>query len=178
MGKSIFTINDLRIIWSEQNPDALKSSVKYFVDNGKLQRLRKGVYALPGDYNQFEAANKFISPSYISLETALQKHGILFQYTSAITSIAGYSRTIHIKNQTYIYHRVQPNILAHPLGIRIENHITTASPERAICDLIYIRGPSHFDNLRAIDPTMMRALSKIYGKKSVEAAITSLVKKL
>ena len=78
-GKTIFTANDLRILWQKENPDALKSGIKYLVDTNRLIRLRKGVYTLTKDYDRLELAQKLISPSYISLDTALQKYGIIFQ---------------------------------------------------------------------------------------------------
>lgn len=178
LGNSIFSINDLRIIWAEQNPDALKSSVKYYVDAGKLQRLRRGIFALSKDFNTFELANKLITPSYISLETALQKHGVTFQFSSVVTSLASYSRRIDIGAQTYAYHSIQLDILLNPLGILHEDHHTIASSERAVCDYIYLHGPSHFDNLRTLDHALMRVIAKIYANKSVENSIIRLMKNL
>lgn len=177
-GKTVFTIHDLRIIWDVQNPDALKASVKYFVDKGVLQRLKKGVYALPGKYDKFELASKLISPSYISLETVLQKNGIIFQFSSAITSVAAYGRTITIHGQEYGYHSMKKNVFVNPLGILSEKYYMIASPERAICDFIYFYGLSHFDNLRKADKGMLGKISKIYGKKSVEKNIKKLIKTL
>ena len=177
-GKTVFTINELRIIWASQNPNALKASVKYFVDNGKLQRLRKGIYALAEDYDNFELASKIVSPSYISLETALLKHGIIFQFTSAITSLAGYNRSIIINKHKFNYHKMKEEILLNPQGILHEKNYTIASPERAVCDYIYIYGSSYFDNLRSINPDLMRVTVKIYGKKSIEKNIKDLIKNL
>jgi len=176
--KTIFSINDLRIIWEEQSPDALKSSAKYFVDTGKLHRLRRGIFALNKAYNTFELANKLITPSYISLETALQKHGIIFQFSSDINSMAEYSRTIDINKQIYKYHAVKSDILINPLGIVNEMNATMASPERAICDFVYLYGPSYFDNLRGLDKKLILKISKIYGKKSVEKIIIKLIEDL
>lgn len=177
-GKTVFTIKDLRIIWAEQNPDALKASVKYFVDAKKLQRLKKGIYSLPSGYEIFELSQKLISPSYISLETALQKHGIIFQYFSAITSIASYSRTFIINGQKFHYHSMKKEIFLNPSGIVKEKNYLIASPERAICDFIYLHGPSHFDNLNNIDIEALENVSGIYGKKSMANNIKKLVKKL
>lgn len=176
--KTVFTISDLRIIWAEQNPDALKASVKYFVDTGKLQRLKKGIYALPSGYKIFELAQKLVSPSYISLETALQKHGVIFQYSSAITSMAPYSRPFTIKKQKFQYHAIKKEILLNPSGVIKEKNYLMASAERAICDFVYLYGLSHFDNLRGLSDEVLRDISRIYGKKSVEKNVETLIKEL
>lgn len=176
--KTVFTINDLRIIWEEQNPGALKASVKYFVDAGKLQRLKKGVYALPIDYDIFELAQKLISPSYISLETALQKHGVIFQYSSIVTSLAPYSRTFVINGQKFRYHAIKDEVLVHPLGILKEKNYLLASPERAVCDFVYLYGLSHFDNVRRLNAELIGKISKIYGKKSIEKSIKIITETL
>jgi predicted transcriptional regulator of viral defense system len=176
--KTVFTTNDLRILWVEQNPDALKSSVKYFVDTGKLQRLKKGFYALPSGYEIFELAQKLIAPSYISLETALQKHGIIFQYSSSITSLAPYNRIFTIQKQRFQYHAMKKEFLLNPVGILEEKNYLFASPERAICDFVYLYGLSHFDNVKNVDTEMLKEIVQIYGKKSVEKNIAKLIETL
>ncbi len=90
--RTIFRIDDLRIFWNESNPDRLKSAVQYYVNDNRLISLNKGVYAITKNFDPYELAQKLIVPSYISLGTALQKHGIIFQNINSITSFAQYTK--------------------------------------------------------------------------------------
>src|SRR3989338_1832383 len=96
-GNNIFSINEICLIWGEVNPDALKSAIKYYVDKGSLLRIKRGIYSLREDFDRFELAQRLIAPSYISLETALQFHGIIFQVTRSIQCLARYNREFIIK---------------------------------------------------------------------------------
>lgn len=175
LGKTVFSINDLRVIWQESNANALKSGVKYLVDTGRLIRLRKGIYALSAKYNHLELAQKLIMPSYISLDTALQKSGVIFQTTQNITSLARYSRTILVSEETYEYHAVKDNILLNPLGIVQKEYYFMASPERAIGDWLYLRGEAYFDNLRPLDKELLSQIVEIYPQKKVQKRINKLI---
>ncbi len=148
------------------------------MDTGQLIRLRKGVYALTKEYDSLELAQKLITPSYISLDTALQKHGVIFQATDIITSLAKYSRTLSVDGRDYEYSAVKEEILVNPLGIRKEEYYFIASPERAIADWLYLRGETYFDNLRDIDRGLLGQMSEIYGKKSTKRLIGKLISTL
>ena len=174
-GKTIFTANDLRILWQKENPDALKSGIKYLVDTNRLIRLRKGVYTLTRDYDRLELAQKLISPSYISLDTALQKYGIIFQANDNITSLASYTRILNVDGKNYQYHSVKEEILLNPLGIQKKERYFIATPERAIADWLYLRGEAYFDHLKSLDKELLFQMSRIYGQKSTEERINKLI---
>lgn len=178
LGRTIFSIDDLRLIWKEQNANALKASVKYFVDRGRLFRLRKGIYSLGADYDPLELGQKLINPSYISLETALQKHGVIFQETSSVTLCARYSRTLKVHGRIYQYHAMKDYILLNPLGIMHEKHLAIASPERAIGDWFYLWGEADFDNLRFVDAVLLKKIAGIYQQKTTKKFINKLIKNL
>lgn len=177
-GKTVFSIYDLRILWPTANPENLKSSIQYHVDTKQLIRLRKGLYALSGDYNRLELAQKLIMPSYISLETALQRHGIVFQANETITSFAPYFRQIKVDGRTYHYHKMNEELLLNPIGLIQENHYTMASPERAVCDSIHLHGETYLDNLRNIDRAKLEKIAFIYPKKITQTLIRKLTERL
>lgn len=175
-GGTIVTTNDLRVLWQEGNPDALKARVQYCRNTGRLLPLRRGIYALTADYDRFELAQKLVVPSYISLETALQAGGVIFQHTGAITSCARYSRTIVLAGQQYRYHKLQDAVLLDPSGIRQHAHYAIASPERAVCDWIYLKRSPSFDRLDHLDPALLRRLAALYDAPYVTHAVASLLK--
>jgi predicted transcriptional regulator of viral defense system len=176
-GRSVFTIDDLRVLWQEDSPDNLKSKAAYYVERGKLKRLRRGVYALD-PYNEFELANKLIVPSYLSLETALLKHGIIFQPASAITSIASYDKKIIVEKRSFHFYKMATDILSNPKGLQREGEVLIAGPERAICDSLYLKGPAEFANLGGIDEHKLRDVASIYADDRVKDLIVNLIKQI
>jgi predicted transcriptional regulator of viral defense system len=177
-GRNIFKTSDIRQIWQEENPDALKSSIKYFADQGRLFRVARGLYSLNREYEPFDLAAKLISPSYVSLETALQYHGIVFQYAETITCFALYHRERLVGGRRYLYHAMANELFYNPTGIIQEKHYAIASAERAIADWVNLYGLTHFDNLRSVDAGQMRLLLPLYGKKTTQARLLKLIKTL
>ncbi len=178
LGKTVYTIHELRMIWQESNANALKTSVKYFVDTGRFLRLRKGIYALSADYNTFELAQKLMTPSYISFDTALQFHGIIFQLKQTITSAATHSKHFAIEGKDYSYFKLQDSILFHPMGILKKDNYSIAGPERAVADTLYLCGETYFDSLLQIDKEKLRKIGSIYQQKSTQNLIEKLIKNL
>lgn len=137
-GATVWALDDLRILWKEADANALRDKAKYYVDKKKLLRLRRGIYALSHEYDHLELAQKLIRPSYLSLETALRAHGVIFQCSTVITSVASYPREIVINEHTYRYHQIKEGILALPVGIEQGRHYAMATAERALCDSLYL----------------------------------------
>src|SRR4030042_1553927 len=100
---TVFTAKDISLIWKETSLSIIKSRINYYVKKEKLYHLRRGVYAKDKNYNKFELATKIYTPSYLSLETALQKEGIVFQYYKSIFVISYLSREISCDGRIFIY---------------------------------------------------------------------------
>ena len=174
-GNNIFSINEICLIWGEVNPDALKSAIKYYVDKGSLLRIKRGIYSLREDFDRFELAQRLIAPSYISLETALQFHGIIFQVTRSIQCLARYNREFIIKEVHYKYHKFKDALLLDPDGIIKKDTFLIASPERAITDTLYLYGDYYFDNLHEISIEKLKRMTLIYGEKTMIKKINKLI---
>jgi hypothetical protein len=178
--KSVFTVQDLAVLWSLAKDRKLYESIKYYVRNGKLISLRRGLHALPQDireYSILELAQKLIPLSYISLETALGQYGISFQFVSCIKSIALISKKITVRNQIFQYHQVKSSVLYNNLGLITNKECTIAGPERAVCDSLYIYPNITFDNLRNVDFEKLKEISQLYANTSLENRIKQLMRK-
>jgi len=177
-GKTIFTVDDLGKIWSVENPDYLKVIVGRLFRRKEIIRIHRGIYALGEKYDIFELANKLKSPSYVSLETILQKEGIVFQdQGNTVFSISNNTLSKKVGKITFRYFKIANEILSDPLGIETNGKVIIASPERAICDRIYLSPNYHFDNLRKTDIEKLKAVSKIYNhrvKKEIEKIIKEI----
>ena len=166
--QTVFVFSDLSSAVEEYSGQKLKSALKYAVQKGDLNRISKGIYSLSKEYSKQEFANKYRSPSYLSLYTVLQKAGIVFQPYSSIFLVSNRSQEVEIDSQKYIYRKIKDGILLNPRGINNENNIQEATPERAICDKLYLDGDEYFDNLRNVNWDFMRELNNhVYGANKI-----------
>lgn len=118
---------------------------------GIIIRVKKGLYIFgeefrKGPYSQEILANLMYGPSYISLEYALQYHGLIPERVEAVTSVTtGRSRRFASPVGLFTYRSIP--LQAFRTGMdRIEigegRAFLIAVPEKALADKIYIdRGP-------------------------------------
>lgn len=163
--QTVFSFPELSQVVEGYTGPKLRSALKYALSKGDIFRISKGIYSLSKNYSRLEFANKYRSPSYISLYTVLQKEGVVFQPYSSIYVVSNRSQEIEIDGQNYIYRKIKDNILLNPVGIKNENGIQIASVERAICDKIYLDGDEYFDNLRNVNWKLMTEINiKVYDE--------------
>ena len=174
--QSVFTTQDLGLIWQISNKRKLFEIIKYYLRSKRLQPIYKGLYILPEVRipSPNEIAQKLISFSYISLSTALTFHGINFQYDSAVYSVSLASRRYKINSQIYIYHKIKDTVLFNQAGLENKTTYMIASPERAVCDTLYFFPDWSFDNLNKINKDNLLELSTIYLNKKLEQRIKKL----
>lgn len=165
--KTIFNIDDLRQIWKIQNKDYLKTVVNRLFKRGDILRIKRGIYTLNMDYNIFELSGKIKKPSYVSLETVLQKNGVIFQdYSESVYAVSNNTMQFKIEDIKFYYFKISDDILFNPLGIENKDTYNIASTERAIADRVYLTPNYYFDNLRNIDIENLKKISKIYNKRT------------
>lgn len=174
-GKKVFTIDDLAVLWGINERRKLIERVKYYLREGRLVSVYKGVYAY-GDYSPLEVAQKLVPLSYISLYTAAQTHGLTFQYYATVFCMSLKSKKYALDDQTFEYHKVKESIFYNDLGLERSQGYTMANKERTICDLLYVYPDFAFDNLRKVDIFLLHDISMIYGNKRVERDVRRLIK--
>jgi len=170
--QTVFSFKELLLQFRTDDVKTLTSKLSYYVKNGELHHIRRGLYSKNTAYNRFELATKILTPSYISFETVLSAAGIIFQYSSQL-SIASYqSRDILCDGHVYSFRTIKPIILTNTLGIEILTTYSIASPERAFLDIIYRHKQYHFDNLEPLDWHKVYELLPIYGNnKSMQKRV-------
>jgi hypothetical protein len=174
--KSVFRLNEIAMLSGETDFTSLNQKLNYYVRTGKLENPRKGVYAKPG-FNQEELACLVFTPSYISLEYVLQRSGIIFQYTSVITSVSYLSREIEINGKIYQFRKIKDNLLVNTSGIvQNPNFVNMATAERAFLDLLYLEPGFYFDNLNPLDKEKIDKLLPGYQSKALIERVNKLFK--
>ena len=182
----IYTIFDLQSTWWVTG-NTLRKRIIYHVHTKKLFRLRNWLYRttdseLVSERGRLIIANKSLSPSYLSFETALMYHGIISQYTSTVTLAHHRARHIQIDliDQSPIIiqsHRLPQEMLYNPLGMEFTHEFTIAGPERAIADTLHRSPHTYFDNIEDLDPLLLQRLADEYLTESprARAAIHTLL---
>lgn len=165
--KTVFNTKDLALIWHEGSMNNLKSKINYYVQKGDLIALRKGIFAKDEDYDRNELAVSIYSPSYISFETALRYHGMIFQHYESIFAASYLKREINCGEQTIIYRKLKDSVLYNKEALIEKNGYMIASKERAFLDMIYLFNDYYFDNLHGIDFETCFDLVQIYENKSL-----------
>lgn len=160
--QSVFTTREIALILRETNSDIVKSKINYYVKKGELFSISRGIYSKDEEFSKFELATKLYTPSYVSFDTILSKHDIVFQYDSGVHLASYVTREIETKDVKIYYKKMRSNILSNPLGIFYENKYPEASAERAFLDTIFIFGKRHFDNLTPIDFEKCKQMLSIY----------------
>ncbi|OGN02825.1 MAG: hypothetical protein A2655_00395 [Candidatus Yanofskybacteria bacterium RIFCSPHIGHO2_01_FULL_43_42] len=165
--KTIFTLKDVALLWTENDYKNLRAKVAYYVKNGGLVRLRNGIYAKDKNYNVRELATSLVTPSYISFETVLRDEGVIFQHYESIFAAGSRPREITCDGRNFIYRQLQKEILYNPMGIVNDSGIAIATKERAFLDTIYLSPKFYFDNLRSINWETCFELVKIYKNQEL-----------
>lgn len=148
--ETVFTAAELAFLFPNTPLPLLKRRLSYYAKTGKLQRLRRGIYA-KNNFDPLELANKIYSPSYISLQTVLQKQGLIFQGVPAITLVSFLNKEIECGDINIKYHKVKDIVLFNPAGIIKTEKCTVAVLERAFLDAVFIFKDFHIDNLRPLN---------------------------
>lgn len=174
--KTVLTINDIALIWEDSNAGAVKSRLSYYVRNGDLFRVRRGVYVKNKQYNKLELATRIFTPSYVSFETVLAKEGLIFQYQTKIQLASYLGRELEIDGQVYSYKKLKDAIILNSIGVENLDETSTAIRERAFLDTLYANDNYHFDNLRSLDWEKVFAILPIYDNKRMMKIVGQLFK--
>ena len=135
---SLFTSLDVKKLFAIKNENTLKHLLRRLKRAGIVQRLIKDKYLFlqsindPGD---FDIANFLVTPSYISLESALSYYGIIDQFPYHISSITiNKPRNFNVNEKTFTYSKINKGLFQD--FVKIDNFLI-ASKEKALFDYCY-----------------------------------------
>lgn len=166
--KTVFSFKDLCMLWGGIEVKTAKSRVSYYVQQGELYRIRRGLYAKDKNYDRYELATKIFTPSYVSFETVLRSAGMIFQYYETIFVATYQSREIICDKEKYAFKKIKDSILTNNAGVVDRENYSIASPERAFLDTIYLHPNYYFDNLRSLNWEKVYEILSIYANKRME----------
>jgi len=166
-----------------------RNQLSRWAKEGKVIRLKKGLYTLPRHKQKKEPSLMFISnilysPSYISLEYALSFYDLIPERTVTLTAISTH-KTKYFRNSlgTFEYRSVKSSLFfGHERDSRFEPAVLIATPEKALLDKIYFDPtvryePNYFsENLRLQNFEILRPkYLKNYSQKMNSVKVKKMV---
>ncbi len=168
MGEVLFHAGDLANIWQIKDKNTLYTTLKRYTQKGLLHRIHKGFYSLKKieDIDPVllgvRSLNNF---AYLSTETILARHGIIFQNPSAITLIGSKSEKFFLSDNFYIVRQLSDKYLFNSTGISLVDGYYQADPERAVADLLYFNPDYYLDGRDLVDWKKVDEIRKEVGYK-------------
>ena len=138
-GVALFTPQEFSRIF-RASPRQTRYFLEAYTKRGLLSRLKKGLYALKELVpNEEVIANALYKPSYISLEYALARYGIIPEMPYTITSITTRATaSFSVRDKEFSYRKIKQKAFTGYGPERAGEHtIFIADPEKALVDYLY-----------------------------------------
>lgn len=167
---------------------ALQRQLSGWVRAGRLIRVRKGLYAVAPPHQRvapdpFVVSNRLVTPSYVSLESALHFHELIPDVVQGVTAITtgrvvGYETPLG----RYVFQHVKHERFwgADITGVARGQRALVARPEKALIDLLYLTPGSddigyvrqlRLQNGTRIDRERLGEMVERFGSLKVERAV-------
>lgn len=139
--------------------------------SGKIYQLRRGLYCLAPPYQKviphpFLVANKIRQASYVSLQSALNFHGMIPEGVPVITSVTtNRPQSFTTPIGRFDFHHLQVNWFMGYTRVDLGNGqgAFVAAPEKSLLDLIYLQpGGETIEYLRSL---RLQALDQLNVEK-------------
>ena len=141
----IFALEDIFKWFPKAKRGTILNQLSFWAKRGLIENICRGVYKIvDGELKDpFILSNFIYSPSYISLESALNYYGIIPDIPFGITSVT-LNKTKIFKTKKYgvfYYHHIKPDLFFGFRTILVEKNYSynIALPEKAIFDYFYLK---------------------------------------
>lgn len=164
----IFHVGDLARAWGISNRHNLLMTLKRYVDGGLLFRLYRGLYSLKraAELDPYILGAKAInSYCYLSSETVLAQHGVIFQKVDYFTFSGEKTKRLKIAGYKYYCRQLKDEYLYNDIGIVKTGKYNIASLERAAADILYFNPRYHFDNPALINKAELKNVQRLVYNK-------------
>jgi predicted transcriptional regulator of viral defense system len=182
-----------------------RDKVSEWLDKGDLIRVKKGLYVFGGNAAQHPfslevLANLIYGPSALSLEFALSFYGFIPERVTTITSITPKRNkefSTPVGDFTYTYLSPKKYAVGIDLVTTASTSMLIASPEKALCDYLYIRNKNSKmqtkdeiekflledlrvdeNNIHALDINAMEEIVNVYQHEKLDLLLEWIRKKV
>lgn len=176
------------VLAAGQNLNVVRVQLDRWVSLGKVVRLAKGLYSFLPPYRHvqpdlFHVANAIKPGSYVSLQSALARYGLIPEHVPVVTSVTtGRPGTHQNELGTFHFHHIKKLLFRGFVKHNISetSYFYIATPEKALSDLLYLTPGSddlgfltelrlqHLDILKA---DVLKELAVLSESQRVERAV-------
>ncbi|MBL7070438.1 MAG: hypothetical protein ISS27_03075 [Candidatus Omnitrophica bacterium] len=158
----------------------VKVQISRWAKSGKLIQLKRGMYVLSPVYRKVEPYGPFIAatlkqPSYLSLEKALEFHGLIPEGVKVYTSLATkWQDTFKSKVGVFSYQHIRKELFWGYVSVSLKGQTGfIASPEKALLDFFYVKKiratfeylqEMRLQNLDKLNPEKLLSCAKRFNK--------------
>jgi predicted transcriptional regulator of viral defense system len=174
------------------DPVDVRRQISRWAGNGRLYRLRRGLYALAPPYRKVKAhpfvvANRMVRPSYVSLQSALAIHGLILESVPVTTSITtGRPGEFSTPLGTFVFRHVRTPLFQGFREVEMDTlqSAFVATPEKALLDLLYLEKGSDSEAYLAelrleiddgFDLEELERFSRIFRSGKVRRAVAGVI---
>ena len=163
----------------------LEVQLSRWVASKKLTQIRRGWYLISKPYRFHEIppeviANRVVSPSYISLESALSYHGLIPEETPNPTSVTtARAENFQAMGRLFIYHHIKPDYFRGFSRSQYgEYELFIATPEKALWDKLYLHTLNHRFSIKWLEGLRLQNLEdfnlELWGEYQGMTSLTSM----
>jgi len=137
----VYSTADLAVLLNRTVPSRVTEAIRALLRKGLLLKVRRGLYVdqLNG-YRPESVGQRWLAPSYLSAEAALDRHGLCATGIAAQTYVT--ARLIPHKRlarrafegHQFVYRHVAKHLF---FGYKSEDGVLLAEPEKAVLDFLY-----------------------------------------
>lgn len=171
--RSIFTSNDLKIIFSSKSELSLSRQIRRWVASGKIIKIKNGLYCLP-DCSLAEISTRLCPSSYISTDWVLAQKAVIGTVPANRVQAVKIGRP---KNFSFALGKIQYLSIKPELffGFDWQDGVAYATLEKAFLDVCYFtykRNSFPFDpysdiDLQRLNKTTINQYLQNYDKRFV-----------
>ena len=181
---------------SDDQPKSLKNQLSGWVRSGKLVRLRRGQYLLAEPYRMrtpsvYYVSNYLLRPSYVSLHTALQFHGMIPEAVTVVEAVTPkHGRSWENELGVFDYRSIKQErfwgyqAYSGSRQASSQQQFLMARPEKALLDLFYYQpgewtterlGEMRFQNWDRVDVEKLQEDARRFDSPKVSTACQRLI---
>lgn len=175
MCKPVFVLSEVKRLAWETSENTVRLQLHQWVRAGHLIRLKRGVYAWPGQVNnRADVAAILYGPCYLSLQSALHHYGLMPDVVFALTLLT--TRTTRKFNTPlgqFAYHHIKADLFW-----GYDPDTLCAHPEKAVVDYCYLYSARLVPDPVFWQEERWQNLDQIHFKKAIQYARKTGVKKV
>ena len=139
-------IDTENLLAGESDPNSIRVQISRWVRSEKLIQVKRGIYLLAKEYRKVDAYEPHLAsilekPSYISLEKALEYHGLIPEGVPVYTLVTTRRpRRLVSSVGTFDYRHIKSSLFWGYSSVTVNGQTAfMASIEKAILDLFYLK---------------------------------------